>query len=79
MVWCSSLVSGKPNHMQVRLVVFGLGYCGAAVAAAATGDGLAVPAIARQTDATTTRAALVQATHVLSTVPPTDTPTVTGR
>jgi nucleoside-diphosphate-sugar epimerase len=59
--------------MQVRLVVFGLGYSGAAVAAATTADGVATRGITRQTDATTTRAALAHATHVLSTVPPTDT------
>jgi nucleoside-diphosphate-sugar epimerase len=59
--------------MQVRLVVFGLGYSGAAVATAATADGLATSDITRQTDATTARAALAHATHVLSTVPPTDT------
>ncbi|HET6239553.1 MAG TPA: SDR family NAD(P)-dependent oxidoreductase [Acetobacteraceae bacterium] len=59
--------------MQVRLVVFGLGYCGAAAAAAATADGLASSGITRCTDAPTTRAALAHATHVLSTVPPTDT------
>ncbi len=56
--------------MQARLVVFGLGYCGAAVADAATGDGLDVAGITRQTDAASTRAALAQATHVLSSVPP---------
>lgn len=56
--------------MQVRLVVFGLGYCGAAVAAMATCDGLGVVEISRQTDAADTRAALARATHVLSTVPP---------
>ena len=56
--------------MQVRLVVFGLGYCGAAVAGAATGNGLEVAGITRQTDAATTRAALARATHVLSSVPP---------
>ncbi len=55
---------------QVRLVVFGLGYCGAAVVAAATGDGPIASGITRQTDAATTRAALADATHVLSTVPP---------
>jgi hypothetical protein len=69
-VWCVGVVSGKPNRMQVRLVVFGLGYCGAAVAAAAADDGLGVTGITRQTDAPSTRAALLQATHVLSSVPP---------
>jgi nucleoside-diphosphate-sugar epimerase len=59
--------------MQVRLAVFGLGYSGAAVAAAATADGLATRGITRRTDATTTHAALAHATHVLSTVPPADT------
>jgi nucleoside-diphosphate-sugar epimerase len=56
--------------MQVRLVVFGLGYCGAAVAGAATGDGLGVVGITRQTDTASTRGALARATHVLSSVPP---------
>jgi nucleoside-diphosphate-sugar epimerase len=56
--------------MLERLVVFGLGYCGAAVASAATGDGMRVGGITRQTDATTTRVALSEATHVLSCVPP---------
>jgi nucleoside-diphosphate-sugar epimerase len=56
--------------MQTRLVVFGLGYCGAAVAAGAAS--LSASGIIRQTDAATTRAALAQATHVLSTVPPGD-------
>jgi nucleoside-diphosphate-sugar epimerase len=70
MVWCVGAVSGKPDRMQVRLVVFGLGYCGAALADAATGDGLGVAGITRQTDAASTRAALARATHVLSTVPP---------
>jgi nucleoside-diphosphate-sugar epimerase len=56
--------------MEVRLVVFGVGYCGAAVAAAATGDAMGVAGITRQTDAASTRAALAQATHVLSSVPP---------
>ncbi len=55
--------------MQARLVVFGLGYCGAAVAAAGAA-GLCASGITRQTDAATTRAALAEATHVLSTVPP---------
>jgi nucleoside-diphosphate-sugar epimerase len=66
--------------MQTRLVVFGVGYCGAAVvaavrAAAARGGefgdaGLTTCGITRQTDAATTRAALSDATHVISTVPP---------
>lgn len=56
--------------MQVRLVVFGLGYCGAAIASAAGEKGIRVDGITRQTDATTTRAALAGATHVLSSVPP---------
>jgi len=56
--------------MQVRLVVFGSGYSGAAVAAAAGAGGFEVIAITRQTDAAATRAALAWASHVLSTVPP---------
>ncbi len=56
--------------MQVRLVVFGLGYCGAAVAARAAAAGLPVQGITRATDAATTRGALAHATHILSTVPP---------
>ena len=59
--------------MQVRLVVFGLGYCGAAVAASAAAAGLSVQGITRATEAATTRAALAQATHILSTVPPLET------
>jgi len=69
-VWCAGAVSGKANRMQARLVMFGPGYCGAAVAATATGAGLGVVGITRQTDAAITRAALARATHVLSTVPP---------
>jgi hypothetical protein len=69
-VWWVGVDSGKPDRMQVRLVVFGLGYCGAAVADAATGDGLRVVGITRWTGAAGTRAALSRATHVLSTVPP---------
>jgi len=56
--------------MQIQLVVFGLGYSGAALVAAATAGGIAASGITRQTDAATTRAALARATHVLSTVPP---------
>ena len=58
--------------MQARLVVFGVGYCGAAVLAAAQAAGLSVLGITRQADAATARAALAQASHVLSTVPPVD-------
>lgn len=65
--------------MQVRLVVFGLGYCGAAVAAQAAAqagsgpaEGLSVHGVTRQTEPAATRAALDRATHVLSTVPPPD-------
>jgi nucleoside-diphosphate-sugar epimerase len=58
--------------MQARLVVFGLGYCGAAVAYAATAAGLIVRGITRQTDTTAAHAALAWATHVVSTVPPVD-------
>jgi nucleoside-diphosphate-sugar epimerase len=58
--------------MQARLVVFGLGYSGAAVAAGATASGVATSGITRKTDAATARAALAGATHVLSTVAPGD-------
>ena len=54
----------------VRLVVFGSGYSGAAVAAAAGAAGFGAVAISRRNDATTTRTALLRASHVLSTVPP---------
>src|SRR5580692_10267161 len=56
--------------MQTRLVVFGLGYCGTALAIAATAAGMSVRGIDRQTDQATTRVAVSEATHLLSTVPP---------
>jgi nucleoside-diphosphate-sugar epimerase len=60
----------QPDRPRARLVVFGPGYSGAALAGAAASAGFHVIAIARQTDAADTRAALSLATHVLSTVPP---------
>jgi nucleoside-diphosphate-sugar epimerase len=56
--------------MQIRLVIFGLGYTGATLAQAAVADGVIVSGVTRDTDAATTRDALANATHVLSTVPP---------
>ena len=56
--------------MQARLVVFGPGYSGAALAGAAASAGFDVITITRQTAAADTRAALARATHALSTVPP---------
>jgi nucleoside-diphosphate-sugar epimerase len=56
--------------MQQHLVVFGLGYTGAALAAAAAAAGLVVHGIDRRTDPATTRTALSQATHAVTTVPP---------
>ena len=56
--------------MQARLVVFGLGYWWRGGGGRGDGDGLDVAGITRQTDAASTRAALAQATHVLSSVPP---------
>jgi nucleoside-diphosphate-sugar epimerase len=64
--------------MQTQLVVFGLGYTGAAVAHGAASAGMSVRGITRQTDAASTRAALAQATHVLSTVAPTEAPEANG-
>jgi nucleoside-diphosphate-sugar epimerase len=48
------------------------------VAASATAAGLSVRGITRETDAPTTRAALAQATHILSTVPPLEAHDVGG-
>jgi nucleoside-diphosphate-sugar epimerase len=59
-----------------HLLIFGLGYCGAAVAAAAREAGIAVTATARQAGASFTvpfdaaAPSIAQATHLLSTVPP---------
>jgi nucleoside-diphosphate-sugar epimerase len=59
-----------------HLLIFGLGYCGAAVAAAARDAGMAVTATARQAGAPFTvpfdaaAASIGEATHLLSTVPP---------
>jgi nucleoside-diphosphate-sugar epimerase len=58
--------------MQINLVIFGLGYTGAALATTAAASGLIVSGITRATDATTARVALAAATHVLSTGPPDD-------
>ncbi len=60
----------QADRAQPRLVVFGPGYVGAALAGAAAQAGFGVTTIGRQTDAATTRAALSHATHVLTTVPP---------
>lgn len=56
--------------MDKCLVVFGPGYCGAAVAEAARAHGDRVTPVARDTDHAVVRAALATATHLLSTVPP---------
>jgi nucleoside-diphosphate-sugar epimerase len=59
-----------------RLLIFGLGYCGAAVAEAARGAGFAVTATARHAVAQDTvpfdfaAPSIAVATHMLSTVPP---------
>lgn len=61
-----------------RLLIFGLGYCGTAIAEAARAAHFAVSGTARQPAATTTDVmpfenaapAIATATHVLSTVPP---------
>jgi nucleoside-diphosphate-sugar epimerase len=58
--------------MQVRLVLFGPGYCGAAIARAAQARGMAVACVARDSDPDAVSAALPLATHILSTVPPGD-------
>jgi nucleoside-diphosphate-sugar epimerase len=56
--------------MDKRLVIFGPGYCGAAVADAARALGYGVTCIARSTDVAAGHGAVAAATHVLSTVPP---------
>lgn len=58
--------------MDKRLVVFGPGYCGAAVARAAQAHGNTVVCVARDTDPAVARRAVAKATHVVSTVPPDD-------
>ena len=60
----------EPDRPQPRLVLFGPGYTGAALAGAAAEAGFDVTAIGRQADTAATCAALSQATHVLTTVPP---------
>ena len=55
---------------MARLVLFGPGYTGARIATALQRDGWHVDAINRTTPPEAVRAALVQATHVVSTVPP---------
>jgi len=55
---------------MARLVLFGPGYTGARIASALQRDGWHVDAITRATPVEAVRAALVQASHVLSTVPP---------
>jgi nucleoside-diphosphate-sugar epimerase len=57
---------------MARLVLFGPGYAGSRIATALQRDGWHVDAIGRDTRVEFVRAALVQATHVLSTVPPAD-------
>jgi nucleoside-diphosphate-sugar epimerase len=59
--------------MDKRVVVFGPGYCGAAVANAARARGDVVECVARATEPDAARRAVAAATHVLSTVPPDDT------
>jgi nucleoside-diphosphate-sugar epimerase len=56
--------------VMARLVLFGPGYTGAHIASALQRDGWHVDAITRATPIEAVRAALVQATHSLSTVPP---------
>ena len=56
----------------MRLVVFGPGYCGAALAFAARTHGDTVACVARDTDPAIARRAVAEATHVVSTVPPDD-------
>jgi len=55
---------------MARLVLFGPGYTGAHIASALQRDGWHVDAITRATPVEAVRAALVQASHVISTVPP---------
>lgn len=57
---------------MARLVLFGPGYTGTRIAIALQRDGWHVDAISRITSLEEARAALVQATHVVSTVPPGD-------
>lgn len=55
---------------MARLVLFGPGYTGSRIASALEREGWHVDAITRATPLEAIRAALVQASHVLSTVPP---------
>ena len=55
---------------MARLVLFGPGYVGSRLATALQRDGWHVDAINRATPLDAARAALIQASHVLSTVPP---------
>ena len=57
---------------MARLVLFGPGYVGSRLSTALQRDGWHVDAIARTTSLDAVRAALVQASHVVSTVPPGD-------
>ena len=55
---------------MARLVLFGPGYTGTRIASALQRDGWHVDAISRTTPVEAVHAALVQASHVVSTVPP---------
>jgi len=57
---------------MARLVLFGPGYTGSRISTALQRDGWHVDAIGRDTPVDAVRAALVHATHILSTVPPSD-------
>lgn len=57
---------------MARLVLFGPGYTGSRLASSLERDGWHVDAISRHSPADVVRAALGQATHILSTVPPGD-------
>ena len=57
---------------MARLVLFGPGYTGTRIFTALQRDGWHVDAITRATPVEAARAALVQASHIVSTVPPSD-------
>jgi len=57
---------------MARLVLFGPGFTGTRIATALQRDGWQVDAINRTTSVEAARAALAQATHIISTVPPGD-------
>lgn len=57
---------------MARLILFGPGYVGSRLSTALQRDGWHVDAIGRATPLDAVRAALVQASHLISTVPPTD-------